>query len=172
MTFADIITIIAQIAVVLTLIPTTYQLYLSRKIAKVTLERETKKDTIEFTHEVISKANESRRIVLNKFGSDTVNVSDERYTQDVKNSIMEYLNYVERLAVGINTEVYDYYILKRICGRKIVRAWKQYGNIVENIRKEKNHPKAYKDYEMLVHRLEKDYLDETADTAGKIENTL
>lgn len=167
----EIIELVAQIAVTLALIPAIYQLYLSRKIAKASLEREMKEATIMFTHEVVSEANKSRKIILDKFGTDTVNITDERFNQEVKSVILDYLNLVERLAVGINTEVYDYDILRRICGRKLVRAWNQYYNIVEYIRKEKNHQDAYIEYEALVARLRDDYKGIT-DNRGNIENQL
>ena len=84
------------------------------------LEREKKSETIKFAYEVIKETDNVFYRIRKKFGKDTINIDDQRYDDELKEEIRQYLGRMERFAVGINTEVYDIDLFARMCRHKAI----------------------------------------------------
>ena len=171
-TISQIIQVGSNIAIIVGVVIALNQLKLSRKIAEKDLERRKKEATISFTHDIITQSNEMKKIITQAFEEDTINILDERYVnnREVQNCVTRYLNLMERLSVGINTGVYDFYIFNRICGTQTLRTWNQLKNVVEE-RRRKYGQHAYIDFESVALKIAeiKNEQNSSKNNSGKID---
>ena len=133
----SIVQFVTNIALIIGVIIALCQLKLSRKIAEKDFERRKKEATIDFANDIVSRTNELMVSINQVFGDDKIYISDVRYLNDtqMQGYINRYLNLMERMSVGINTEVYDFDIFRRICGTRTLRAWDRLKNVVYEKRK-------------------------------------
>lgn len=149
----QIISIIANIFVIISVIVAARQLYLNREIAKMDFERRKKEATISFTYEILERVRNLREIIDNEYDEEPVKIEEYQANPKMQDVIREYLDIMERIAVGINAGVYDFDIYRRICGTSTAMYWKQLSHVVENRRKELQRPNIYIEYERLVDRV-------------------
>lgn len=57
--------------------------------------------------------------------------------------VRAYLDYLEMLAVGVNSDVLDLETLARISGGRVVAVWANYAGYIERRRRELNSPTLY-----------------------------
>lgn len=119
------------------------------------LEWRRKNETILFSNEILEKTDNLLSEIKNKFNSNTINVSDleKDENSELRQVISKYLSLMERLSVGLNTEVYDLDVYARICRSKTIKAWRQLENIVEQRRKESSNKLLYIEFEDVVEKL-------------------
>lgn len=96
-----------------------------------------------------------RQFITNDVGREPVAYKDYLNNDPLKKSVREYLNIMERIAVGLNTGVYDLDIFMRICGKSTVIYWDQLSSVVEERRKELQRPSLFIEYERLVQEIRK-----------------
>ena len=119
------------------------------------IEGRKKEATIAFTYEVLERVADLRQFITNDVGRKTVAYKDYLNNDSLRQSVREYLNIMERIAVGLNTAVYDLDIFMRICGKSTIIYWEQLSSVVEERRKELQRPTLYIEYEHLVQEIKK-----------------
>jgi len=135
-------------------------------------ERRKKQATIEFTHGILELRNPLWLQIKAVFGDAVINVDDSRYkdNEELKETINQYLRLMERVAVGINTGVYDLHVYTRIIGSGTVRTYKKLLPIIEYEREAPpRNPNLYIEYENLVKDIETEQMRiRPTPTAGNI----
>lgn len=153
--FINICAIASNIAIVITMIYGIIKLRQDKRGVIADLEWRRKNETIRFSYEVFEEIDNLLSRIKDKFQDETINVSDLQKDENAEMSkiIFKYLSLMERLSVGLNTDVYDLDVYARICRSKTVNAWKQLENIVERRRKDAGNELIYKEFETMVGRL-------------------
>lgn len=121
---------ITAAAAVLLLLVVYFQLRMGRRAFKKGDERVKKQSTLEFYASVMDSVVEDRRLISAKYGKDKIGSTEARKlydaaykteqdniddkTVDLSMAVRNYLNALERLAVGVFLNVYDVDILKRL----------------------------------------------------------
>ncbi len=72
---------------------------------------------------------------------------------ELEQVIIQYLTLMERLSVGLNTEVYDLNVYARICSGKTISTWNQLEAIINDKRKKSGNTSLYKEFEDVVEKL-------------------
>ena len=117
-------------------------------------ERRKKQATIEYYTNIRKEFYKCLNLINIKFGKDMViNVKDVKDNNAILNAISEYLSYIERLSVGINTKVYSDTVFERMSKIYTIRWYYRLREIILYFRKPPNNPIAYKDFEDLVYKL-------------------
>jgi len=134
--------IVSNIAIFLTCGFTIWQLLLMKKNFKADHERRRKQATIEFYH-IINKEFTKLLVPINeKFSTDgIINVCDVKNDNTLLDKIYEFLSHMERLAVGVNTRIYDITVLDRMVGSFIIKWHDRLIDIIKwrrDVRKENN----------------------------------
>ena len=153
---------IIQIAVLSVLV---VQAFLINKTLKADHERRRKQATLEY----INAVSERYKSALNEFnkrhGEDRfVDLSD--YTEEDKFLVKSYLNEIENICTGVNCEVLDYYILKRMTAGNLKRNHSRFSQYIEAV--QRNKPTTYTEYDAVVARLKHEAKD-VSDRQGKIQ---
>ncbi|WP_458458102.1 DUF4760 domain-containing protein [Pseudobutyrivibrio sp.] len=131
MKIQEVISILTNIAILVSVIIAAGQLVLNRKIAKMDFNRRKKQATIEFSSSILNITNELSRAIKKYYGTEPISYTAYMGSDEEANKIIrDYLNLMERLSVGINSQVYDFDILQRICGYKAWEHWEQLKDVV------------------------------------------
>jgi len=99
------------------------------------------------------------KIINKKFPHNKIiNVSDIKHDDVLSEAIMKYIAYMEDIAVGINTGVYDIYIYDRMVGAQTINNFDKLIEIISFLRHEfdsRGNQKTYlyADFESLVTKL-------------------
>jgi len=114
--------------------------------------------TIEFYNSIRKEFINSLRRLEEEFpeGHD-INPDDIKVLNnlDIKYAVTEYLSCMERFAVGIQTKIYDIEVFKEMVGATLTKRWyKRLEKVIDSLRDEYESPKAYKNLENLVCKLE------------------
>ena len=91
---------------------------------------------------------------------------------DLRKSTIRYLSRLERFAIGVATDVYDFDILCLMPGRYLCKKYKQFKTYIDEARIEKKAPMLYKEFELLVKRIEKHrekYPNQVANKSTKVK---
>ena len=82
-------------------------------------------------------------------------ISYETYCNnpEIDESVTQYLRLMERISVGLNNDVYDFYIFRKICGRRILEYWDRFKEIVFQLRKDSGNKNLYIEYEAVAKRI-------------------
>lgn len=123
-------------------------------IVKIVLDyyRNKKQSTIEF-YNLIST--ESYKL-YDEMGEDNIDLTIIYKDADLEKSISRYLGRLERLAVGINSGIYDFKTLDKMCGQYLIERYKQFENYINEKRESGVYPYCYKEFQKLVERIVKD----------------
>ena len=159
MKLQDVISMLTNIAILISVIIAAGQLFLNRKIAKLDFNRRKKQATIEFSSSILNITNELSRAIKKYYGTEPI--SYKAYTgsdEEANKIIKEYLNLMERLSVGINSQVYDVDILQRICGYKTWEHWEQLKDVVYGMRKDAGRKTIYAEYERVAKKFGEKYV--------------
>jgi hypothetical protein len=154
----SMLTLIELIISALTLAAAVLTLRVGIKTLKADHERRKKQSTIEFYQEISNITAKLKEDIDKIFGSDAVNPTDSRYSEneELKLKISQYLTIMERLAVGINTGVYDLDIYIRCAGRSTINWFERLVHIIKDKRKDgKSH--LYTDFETMTNKLIRHY---------------
>lgn len=167
-TIINVCSLAANIAIVITMIYGIKKLKQDKQSVVADLDWRRKNETILFSNEILEKTDNLLAEINKRFNGETINVSDFQNVEntELEQIILKYLTLMERLSVGLNTEVYDLDVYARICRRKTIMAWKQLENIAYDRRKTLNNDKLYKEFEDMVGKLNDWILKPPAETRG------
>ncbi len=135
------------------------------------LDRRKKEATIAFTHEILERVGDLCRIITNEYAKEPVKYEEYQANPEMRETIREFLNIMERLSVGINSGVYDFDIYYRICGSSTVLYWNQLSHVIDKKRKEMQHPSLYVEYERLAEMV-KERNKQAEDHRGDVHEKL
>ena len=119
---------------------------------KKTVEHDRKQDTIEafnrLQNEVLDK------VVLTK--KEVRSIADTVGSDEYK-TLSKYLARIEHFCVGVNAEIYDIDILKRLAGRYFIGIFEKMSPLIEKKREINKTDKHYDDFERTVDALRRRY---------------
>ena len=110
-------------------------------------DRRKKQSTIEFYDKIWEKFYPLLKII-DKKPQGVLNVEDIDGDAELQELIREYLSIMERFSVGVNTGVYDIYVLNRMSGFRTINSYEKLGQYIKNSRT--TNPNGYKDFEEVV----------------------
>lgn len=116
----------------------------NKKQATIELYMEHYNDIIKLNHEIYLRY-QRNKIPINEI------VNDEHFRQILK----QYLNWMEWISTGINTNIYDIDVFDRLYGKAMVRLYDQLKDYIAYRRNELKEWEIYQDYELLVVKLKK-----------------
>ena len=146
------------------------QLFLAYRVFKADHERRRKQSTFEFVNAVSDRYKEA----LNKFDAKhgfgkLVDVSN--YTDDDYFSVKSFLSEIERICAGINSEVFDYEILKKMMASELVRNNDRFRQHIVNARREHGNPNLYIEFDEVARKIREDKSkDNPYNNTGKIQH--
>jgi hypothetical protein len=120
-------------------------------------ERRRKQATIDFYASTLQKRAELRTTLPYDRDSAGILVLIEQASVDDKlgKMITEYLNLFELLAAGVNTDVFDFSVVERVAGGRIMAIARNYSPWIEWRRKLLENPRLYLELELLAEWVEK-----------------
>jgi len=121
------------------------------KISRADHDRQKKQSTIEFYNSLSSDSYQFLDDIKGKRLNSTLVNSDK----DLRKSVIRYLSRLERLAIGVATDVYDFNVLCLMPGRYLCKKYEQFQEYIKETRISKDAPMLYKEFELLVNRIEK-----------------
>jgi len=125
-------------------------------------ERRKKQATIEFYHLIEREFVDALDIIEKKFPqNEVINERDIKHNAPLLNAITMYLSYMEDLAVGINTKVYDIHVFDRLAGACTIDWFDKLRVVIAHFRHEfdsrgQHKPYLYGDFEKMVLNLKKE----------------
>ena len=162
--------ILANIAIILTMIYGIKAFKQDKKNVKADLDWRMKHETIVFANEIFSKTDSLLSEIKSRFGNQTINVTDlqKEENSELNKIISQYLPLMERLSVGLNTKVYDLDVYARICCSKTIKAWDQLHNVIIEKRNNNHNNLIYIEFEEVVNSL-REWKKHTPETRGKYQ---
>ena len=144
------------------------QLYLTRKTVKADHGRRRKQATFEYVNAV----SERFRRALYDFDKvhgigKVVDISD--YSDSDIFTVRSYLSEIERICAGVNSDVFDYDILKKMMAGSLIENNHRFRQYIDDRRTVKQRPTLYIEFDEVVRKLKKDR-DEKYSNVGKIKS--
>lgn len=160
------IQMVANVIAIIGLIIAIVQLGINMRNANLDFKRRKMEATMLFTYEILSELDKLSPILKNrrplsykeykeesrKIVKDNEEKSENKLLQE---SILQHLKLMERISVGLNTDIYDIDIFRRICGRRTCEQWYKFRPLVYEMRKNESRDNLYSEYEKLVVELER-----------------
>lgn len=141
------------------------QLYMLNKSFRADHERRKKQSTIEYINTIRTSYKELTNELIDKFGDNAINLSE--IDAETKNNIKQLLSILEHMSVGINTDVYDFYILKRMSGSFLVSRYHQLYPYINN--SQKKNQTFYIEFERLCNRMKSNKKSKFMSDKGNIK---
>lgn len=149
-----IVGIIADFFVIIGGLIAIIQLWLYRIDKKNEMKRHKRESTIMYLGEVMPRLSQMDTEIIGVFSTgESIETSDERLTNEMKSSIRDFLKVMERLSVGLNMEVFDIEVVRRLIGTGIITTWNRLEKIIQKKRIDLNNPKLYIEFEQVVKKL-------------------
>jgi len=133
------------------------------KIARADHDRQKKQSTVEFFNAIATEGKPYLDAIPDIPLDREAVLSDKALHTNVK----EYLARMERLSLGIATEVYDFKVLSLLAGRRLISHYKRFQIYIEEMRIHRGHPMLYMEFELLAKKLEKYKQKHPAKTVDK-----
>ena len=117
-------------------------------------ERRKKQATIEFYQKIRQEYNQYLKLIEKYFpNNQVININDIKENKNMIYAIREYLSHMERISVGINTNIYSAVVFERMSGVSATRWFFRFREIIYYFRRISHNPVAYKDFEDLTCKL-------------------
>jgi len=152
----DIILIITNVFTIVGILFIIIQIRQTRESLNQTcksLEKETKRITIDLLNELSQYSNE----ILKKIDGKSLSYAAIRANAELNHDVTMYLNRFERFSIGVEEDVYDYNIICQ-AGLRIANKYERFQNYIQEVRKEKKNTMLYRTFENLVQKLDSDCL--------------
>jgi len=161
----DYLPAIESIAVIVGVIFVAVQIRKQTKASRADHDRQKKQSTIEF-YNYISTESQS---FLDEIGGKKMDLATVNSDKLLRKSVVRYLSRLERLAIGIATNVYDFDVLNLMSGRYICKKFNQLKKYIDESRIAKNAPILFIELELLAKRIEEQRAANPNQTVGKSE---
>ena len=130
------------------------------RISQADHDRRKKQSTIEFYD---SLSTDSYKI-WEDIGDKTLDLSIIHADPALKRNIRIYLARLERLAIGVASNVYDFNILNLMCGKYLIDKYNKLERYIGEVRLDGKNQMYYKEFELLIKKLEKRKRDNPNET--------
>lgn len=120
--------------------------------AKANNRRKKKEITIQYTDAHESKVTELLESIKEVYQNDKILLEKVKNDKKLQEEVERYLFSMERLAVGINSGVFDIYLLDRTMGQKTIEHYEALQPYIKYIRKN-DYEEKYTEFEELVNKL-------------------
>ena len=120
------------------------------KISRADHDRQKKQSTIEFYNSISTESYQ----LLDEIKGRRMNWSTVNSDKKLRKSVVRYLSRLERLAVGVASDVYDFDILFLMSGRYLIKKYDQFQLYIEEARINKSAPTLYIEFELLAKRID------------------
>jgi hypothetical protein len=147
---------VQTVAVVGGMIIAVLQLSKSREIARAEYDWKRKNETIQFYHQVREANHEAGGMIRTRCGDDRLTQELLEENAELKRAVSTYLSLMERLALGINVEVYDYDVYKSLFSDSTRTMYEKVTPYIDEKRRSGSNA-LYVEYEKLAKRLQADY---------------
>jgi hypothetical protein len=151
--FYEVLSILEKISVILGVAFVAIQIWLQTRIARADHDRHKKQSTIEFYNLLSTESYHLYDVIKN----DPLDFSTVKSDEKLEESVIRYLGRLERLAVGVAADVYDYKLLFFMTGWYIPKKYNQLKAYINSARIHYSSPNRYKEFERLAKRIKKDY---------------
>ena len=145
----ETISIAVQAASTLVFTGTLIVLYLTYRADH---ERRRKQATIEYINVIQDKFRPLDLDLTDQFGEQTAINADE-VDQETNMKIKQILTTIEHLCVGVNTGVYDLYIINRMSGAYFLRMQDRFRPYIVQRRQERRNDRLYCEFEKVASRI-------------------
>lgn len=108
--------------------------------------------TIQYTDAHESKVTELLEKLKDVYQNDQIDLKEVINDKKLQEEVERYLFSMERLAVGINSGVFDIYLLDRTMGQKTIEHYEALRPYIKYIRKD-DYPEKYDEFEEMVNKL-------------------
>jgi len=152
----DVSSIVANISITIGTVVAILQLFKFVKSSKADHERRQKQSTIEFFHNINSETSDLLRIMKEEgilIGSrptDTTIIDKIGNNSNLQETVMRYLNLMNRLSVGIISKVYNIEIFSQMAGKSVINTYGWLKPYIVHRREEIKRPTLYSDLEEMV----------------------
>lgn len=159
--FVSITTILSNIAVVIGMIIALVQLKkliesnkLQRQSIVADHDRRKKQSTIEYFTVINNETHLLLSYIRESYSISPITVDQIQKDAELLKNVQRYLSLMERLAVGVRTNVYDINIINNICGASIMFNYKRFSEFIIWRRKENSSNTTYCEFENLAHEIQ------------------
>ena len=153
-TIVDIANIIASIGVIVGVFLAIAQLKKTAKIAEADHSRQRMQATIDFFDKIRDKTTPLMSEIKKVVGDNPVTIDQIDADPDLRSNVSQYLSLMERLSVGVNSQVYDYDIFRTLYGAVTVRAYYRLREYILHSRKQNGTNTIFEHFESLAKKLE------------------
>ena len=161
MSIVDIAIIAGNVSISVGVIIAIWQLFLGKRSFNADHERRKKQATIEHYSRICNEFREALKRINAKFPDDkVVKIHNPVDDKDMLDDVATYLSHMEKFAIGINTNIYDFDVFKRMSGVWAVRYYDRFKEAIEYLRMRPYSQKAYMNYEDLISKLRDSQKDE------------
>ena len=173
-----IISGIADVATSIGVFVAIWQLYLSRKTALASYEREKKQATIDAFQKYEDKFHSFDKELFNKFQYDEIPCEKIINDKENENLVRTYLNELTLLSTGVNMGIYDIHTFGRLFGDVTIRLYKQFLPYIRYRREQRKSDFVFAEFEMLAKNMmkikkeKKGLIDAKANIAHKISDDI
>jgi len=138
------------------------------KISRADHDRQKKQSTIEFYNSISTESYQ----FLDDIKGKTLDLSFVNSDKTLRKSVIRYLSRLERLAIGVASDVYDFEILCLMSGRFLSKKYIQFKKYIDETRIAKDAPMLYKEFELLVANIDeyrKKYPEQTVNKTIRVK---
>ena len=151
-----IASIVSSIGVIISLSMAIAQLKKTASIAIADHSRQKKQATIEFFDKFREKSDPLRRKIRKAAHDNQITEEELNNSPHLKKYISQYLSLMERMAVGIDADVFDYEVFRALHKTLTIKYYHQLRVYIIQRRKETNSETLFIYYEKLAQQLERD----------------
>ena len=144
------------------------QLHLTRKTVKADHERRRKQATFEYVNAVSERFRKALYDFDKEHGIGKV-VDVSNYSETDIFTVRSYLSEIERICAGVNSEVFDYDILKKMMAGSLIENNNRFRQYIDGRRVQKHRPSLYMEFDEVTKRLKKDR-NQKYENVGKINS--
>lgn len=117
-------------------------------------ERTRKQATIDFYHDLKNRSTEIEQWLFSEFMHGSTQIDLNEIDDDLSFKIRSYLSILEQFSTGVNLGIYDVTVTYRLSGTSLINTYNQLKPYITAMRKERNEPILYKEFELLTIKLQ------------------
>lgn len=153
MNVTEIIEIITNIFTCVGIIIALCEFYFFHKSIYADYERNKKQATIDLYMNHYNEIIQLNHQIYLRYQRKKIIVEEVKNDDEFKQILKQYLNWMEWISTGINTNIYDINVFDRLYGKAMVRLYNQLEDYIQYRRTELKEQEIYIDYELLVAKL-------------------
>lgn len=163
----EMIGIITNIFTCVGIIIALCELYFFHRSIYADYERNKKQATIDIYINHYNDIIQLNHQIYLRYQRKKIPVDDLKNDDEFKQILKQYLNWMEWISTGINTNIYDINVFDRLYGRAMVRLYDQLEDYIRYRRVETKEWEMYRDFELLVVKLKQIHMEMRANEVNE-----